>query len=367
MPTEITIEGLGGANVARIASDPVASGTEVQAGDALLEVENHKVVQEVTAPSAGIFVHALSKGDFVQLGRAVAFVADEAEDQNHLLDLARRALASAEDWTFVIADRDDARHPGTPVSVRKATEIAVLGNGAGNSMMAMLGAKLGRVRRGPATADFFQEKILDLLVYEASRLLKSKKFAPLNSSFSEGKIVPHATVNAGVGLDEGGRLVLYSLRDSDHLALAEVQSTLLDGLMRYVGRKLTIEEVATSTFSITDVSASRLNFTLPLLPRGQCIIIAVTKNAAEEYSLIVSFDHRITEGMLVAAFLEELTTRVRSYGESEVPALGTALACAFCGRTLETEVGQFGRRGLIAIADASGAPAHCCSTCWENW
>ncbi len=134
-----------GANIARVAAAPLASGTIVEAGQLLFEVENHKVVQEIESPVAGIFVHELAAGDFVYLDAPVAFVASDKEQTTDLLDEARRGKAAADaDWSLVVgACPIGLPDAGCPVSIAKATEIAVLGNGAGQSLQATLGLPSG--------------------------------------------------------------------------------------------------------------------------------------------------------------------------------------------------------------------------------
>ncbi len=368
MATAITIDGMRGANFALVVRAPVESGSEVTAGQTVFEIENHKVVQEIEAEADGILIHDLQPGDLIGLGAPVAFIADAGEDQKALAKDARAAKLSARpDWSEEIACEIPASDAagGKTISTAKATEIAVLGHGAANSLAATLGASIGIVPRTAATPAFFQDKILDLVVYETSRLLTGKKYRGLNAQFAGGRIVPHERVIPGISFDEGGRLTLYAIPDAETLTLAETQDRIAEGLMRYVGRKLGIEDVATSTVTINDSSAADLNLTVPLLPRGQTIIISVIRDAASGFSLGITYDHRVTEGLTVANFAGELAKRVRSYAApQERPA---EAACAFCQRTAALEVAEFRRRGLMKIIDETGTENWCCATCWENW
>jgi pyruvate/2-oxoglutarate dehydrogenase complex dihydrolipoamide acyltransferase (E2) component len=371
MAEALKVQAMQGANVARIASDPPPSGSMVEAGQLLFEVENHKVVQEFDAPARGTLVHALAKGDFIRLDMPFAFVAGENDDAAALLEMARAAKVEGDySWDQIVgACSTPTSDEGRPVSIAKATEIAVLGNGAGQGWQATLGAAIGPIWRGEATANFFQDKITDLLVYEASRLLATKKFRVLNARFANGQVIEREHINAGVSFDEGKRLTLYAIEKADTLTLPQVQDALVDGLMRYVGRRLALHEVAGATFTISDVTTTDLDLSVPLLPRGQCIIIVLIKDAAAGYKLSISYDHRITEGLTVAGFAEALVARLRSY--SAPPPHGEAdtspAICAYCERTVETEVVEYRRRGLLKIIDESGEEQLCCSTCWENW
>jgi pyruvate/2-oxoglutarate dehydrogenase complex dihydrolipoamide acyltransferase (E2) component len=371
MALAIKVEAAGGANIARVVEIAAASGATVASGQTVLAVENHKVVQEVVSPAAGELVHGLKVGDMIRLDMPIAFVAEPGESTSALQEEAGRGIVAGDvRWDDIVADRvSPASDRGRPVSIAKATEIAVLGNGAGNSLLATLGTSIGPIRRSEATSGFFQDKVIDLLVYEASRLLASKSYRSLNAYFADGQIVPHDRVITGVSFDEGGRLTIYALPDADTLSLTETQDALVGGLMRYIGKKLTVEEVATSTFTISDVSTADINLSVPLLPRGQCIIIALFKDRAGSFAISISYDHRVTEGLTVANFAQELTKRLRSYAvaDDDAEQAKEIASCAFCQRTAEVEVKQFRRRGLLRIIDANHDELLCCSTCWENW
>ena len=374
MAEAIRVEAMQGANLARIAAAPPPSGSRVETGQTIFEVENHKVVQEIESPVSGVLIHNLAVGDFVYLDVPIAFVANESENPEALLAETKPCKAAADaDWALVVGScpigLPDA---GRAVSIAKATEIAVLGNGAGNSLQATLGAAIGPIWRSEATANFFQDKITDLVVYEASRLLATKKFRILNSYFENGRIIQHDHVSPGVSFDEGGRLTLYAIRNAETLSLPETQDSLVDGLMRYVGRRLVIKDVATATFTISDVTTTGLNLSVPLLPRGQCIILVVIRDPAQGFLLSISYDHRITEGLVVAGFAQELITRLRSYStppaaEPDEQWMAAPAICTYCESSLETELTAFKRRGLLKIVDDSGEEVYCCATCWENW
>jgi pyruvate/2-oxoglutarate dehydrogenase complex dihydrolipoamide acyltransferase (E2) component len=377
MATSIALEAMRGANFARVVRLSVASGDAVAAGQTVFEVENHKVVQEIESPASGTLVHALQEGALVRLAAPIAFVAEPGEDIAALRIEAADALAPADsEWEALVCPVPAERGEGAqPVSIAKATEIAVLGGGAARALQATLGARIGPVTRDAQTAGFFADKIADLVVYEAARLLASKKYKALNARFAEGAIVPHERVVAGVSFDEGKRLTIYAIPGADTLALGEVQDAMVDGLMRYVGRRLTLADVGSATFTVSDVTATDLNLSVPLLPRDQAIIIVVIRDGAAGFSLAITYDHRITEGLTVANFATELVKRVRAHAAQaspgEIPVgdetAPLAPACSYCERSVTEEVEQFRRRGLVRIIDHTGHDALVCSSCWEGW
>jgi pyruvate/2-oxoglutarate dehydrogenase complex dihydrolipoamide acyltransferase (E2) component len=361
MALAIKIEAMQGIRYARIAKVIAPSGASVVEGDLLLEIENHKVVQEMESFGSGQVLHSLQAGDIVRVDTPIAYIATPQDKHEALFESLKDAKATLDEfWGEQVCPVPSDKF--RPVSVAKAAEIAVLGSD--KALQATLGAAIGPIKRRPDTSNFFADKVTDLVIYEASRLLATKKHRVLNARFEAGAIVTRDEVRCGLSYDDGGRLTLYTIPHTDKLSLPDTQDAIVEGLMRYVGRKLTLEDVATSTFTVSDLTTSDLWISVPLLPRDQCIIIAVIKDSTDGYLLSITYDHRITEGLAVAKFASELVARVRSYSIPDTP---VAPVCSFCHSPAHSEVNDFKRKGLLKIIDATGAEVLSCITCWENW
>ena len=100
--------------------------------------------------------------------------------------------------------------PGERISPRKSEEINLLQSGAGNTTQSTLGVRIGKIRARREAGDAFEDKILDLVVFEASRLMK--QFPKLNSAFADNQIFNFSSINAGVAFDTGAKLVVYKSR-----------------------------------------------------------------------------------------------------------------------------------------------------------
>jgi pyruvate/2-oxoglutarate dehydrogenase complex dihydrolipoamide acyltransferase (E2) component len=190
----------------------------------------------------------------------------------------------------------------------KHEERKVLSRGAGTSMLSVVGTTLGPQPFLRKDQGFFETKIIDLVAYEASRLMQT--FGKLNAAYRDGSVEFYSEVNAGVAFDGGGRLVVYGIERSDKRELEDIQEEIIEGLMKYTQSKLTARELTRATFTITDLSSMEVDFVLPLLPEGQSCIIGITKTAERGYGLYVGFDHRVTEGMEAAHFLQDLRKRL---------------------------------------------------------
>ena len=421
--TEITLE-RDNANdeEATIVVIHVASGTRVKRGDLLLEIENSKAVQEIEAPQDGIFVHDLKVGDFLNYGTPIARIAGadseigggetpissvervepelttapiEQPAPKRLHKVSREAAKVALEHNIDVEDidadyitsADILRRIGKPIASprpakidyeaespallqtlpgseriqpHKREEIRALSSGAGGGMLSVLGVEIGPLSMRQRGNKFFQNKILDLVVYEASRLMNA--FPKLNAAYRGGHILHHQRVNAGIALDQGGRLVVYGIENSDKLDLADIQSAILDAAERYVARDLSRDEVSRATFTITDLSASELDFVFPILPEGQSSIIGITRDAGT-YKVFIGFDHRVTEGLVAANFLQELKNRLRSFGTTDQ----RAIVCDFCQKDINEEFVGLRHKGFLSVVGASGTQSLCCHSCWSGW
>jgi pyruvate/2-oxoglutarate dehydrogenase complex dihydrolipoamide acyltransferase (E2) component len=338
------------------------SGAAVKQGDRIFDIETSKAVQEIHAAANGLLVHSLKVGDTIALGGAIARIVPEgaetlvpspspasapqaapraggARQVTPRLSREAAALAAQHGLSAADFDRDlvttadvrrristaatsntepvppltapieDLRPPGAElVASHKQAEINLLSRGAGASMLSVVGATVGFGELMREGEGFFAAKIIDIVAYEASRLMKT--YPRLNAAWRDGYVEHHAVVNAGVAFDSGGRLVVYGVENADTLDLEDLQDEILGGFMKFSRNKLTARELSRATFTITDLSATGIDYVLPLLPQGQSCILGITNGGGRGFALHMGFDHRVTEGLNASRFLTELRDRI---------------------------------------------------------
>ncbi len=308
--------------------------------------------------------HALSPAqfdaDFVTSADVLAHVAC----QNQLAELSSPPAPTAPLAAPPAAKVPVGTLPGSPVGQRKRAEIETLSQGAGQTMLSVLGVDLGPllVRRKPG--DFLAGKITDFVLYESARLMH--KYPRLNSFYADGQIFQHASIHAGLAIDDGGRLMVYGIEHADRAGLPELAQTIADAVGRYVNNELTAQELTRATFTVTDLSGGQLDFVLPLLPRGQSCIVGITSSSLAGYRLFAGFDHRVTEGREVMAFLNDLRDRLLSFATDEF-AVVSATVCSFCGRSAKEAVKSSKDKGLLKVVGLNGEEVLCCGSCWSGW
>jgi pyruvate/2-oxoglutarate dehydrogenase complex dihydrolipoamide acyltransferase (E2) component len=262
------------------------------------------------------------------------------------------------------AQRPNSLTISEPVERRKRTEITSLASGAGSTMLSVLGKTIGPLPVHREAGNIFADRITDLVIYEAARLMK--KYPKLNAYYEDGKIHRHAVIHAGLAIDGGSRLVVYGVEHADRLDLSDLSRLIADAVARYMDNTLTASEMSRATFTVTDLSAEELDFVFPLLPSGQSCILGITRDSASVFRLFAGFDHRVTEGREVAQFLGELSTRLQSFASS-IAAPPAALSCDYCHKTLAEAVTRSKDKGFLSVINGQGSKALCCASCWNGW
>jgi pyruvate/2-oxoglutarate dehydrogenase complex dihydrolipoamide acyltransferase (E2) component len=200
-----------------------------------------------------------------------------------------------------------------------------------------------------------------LIVFETARLLR--KYPSLNAFHRDGTINYYDEVNVGYAMDAEHGLKVPVVRQADKKSVAEIADELREALVAYLGDELPFESLAGGTFTVTDLAGEGVASFVPLINQGQSAILGVGGEVAGQYSLVLTFDHQLSEGRLAARFLNDLKTRLvhhegvmsASSPSSEMP------SCARCMRTAEEldPLGIF----LVPTARPGGASRLLCTRC----
>ena len=245
------------------------------------------------------------------------------------------------------------------IDPRKQAEIKSLGITSSyyNSTLG-ISLELGKRR---VVNEFFSNSILDLVVYETSLLLGSS-FTDLNACYvGNNKVAKFDEVVAGIALDNLNNLTVASLTGFQNLS--ELSDQIIDLVVRFEDRKLKSKDLKSTTFTVTDLSNSGVDFILPLINGSQGFILGIAKRD-NRYHIFGSFDHRVTEGMRFSSFLSELKNRILLYALPQLEHLSNK-CCYYCLKTVAEEK-SLGNRGLLKIDDGVEEKL-ICRNCYEGW
>lgn len=283
-----------------------------------------------------------------------------AHTTSNVFEADPESNVSVKDRPALEVSRNNDRRYG-----RKRAEIDALQHGASNGTLSVLGVRAGKIAIGRPAGDPLTGLITDIVLYEASRLMQS--FPRLNGHYTNEQPILEERVNGGLAMDRGGQLVVYGIEDSNTIELTELRRVMEDAVLRYMEDDLTAREMQRATFTVSDLSSSGIDFMFPLLPRGQSLILGITRDASDSFSVFAGFDHRMTEGLEVARFLNELRTRLRSFDSAKHVGFPSVVLCHYCSDTMSDMHGQPLKRGFLKLAISPTEEVLCCGSCWNGW
>jgi 2-oxoisovalerate dehydrogenase E2 component (dihydrolipoyl transacylase) len=148
-----------------------------------------------------------------------------------------------------------------------------------------------------------------------------KKYPSLNTSFDEasGEIVQKRYYNLGMAVATDAGLTVPVLKDVNHKSIFELAREVVDLAGRASAGKLAADELAGSTFSITNIGSIGALFSFPIINVPDAAILGVhsivKRPIVDEHDNIVSahmmylslsFDHRLVDGAEAARFCKEV-------------------------------------------------------------
>jgi pyruvate/2-oxoglutarate dehydrogenase complex dihydrolipoamide acyltransferase (E2) component len=332
----------------------VAKGARVRAGQPLVTLETTKTTFDVDAPSDGFAFFEHEPNAEVDVGAAVAWIT-ETERAPHISSatnpIATSARESAERFTrkarklmkehgltaadfpgdhAVDADlvertaaarsskvgpvhSDSEGASPLELSPSKLTEIQVLTRVRGQTVpstvtVAVAGERLEeRLRReasshGPVST-------LELAIYEVARLLS--EWPELNGFYADGRAWKHDLVAIGFAVNLGRSLRVPVVKDAARLSLRDVARAVRDLSLRYMRGNLAVDDVVGGTFTITDLSGEGVVHFIPVLNERQSAILGLCAPRNDGFrDLVLTFDHRLSDGMRAGRFLAALRTRL---------------------------------------------------------
>ena len=150
----------------------------------------------------------------------------------------------------------------------------------------------------------------------------------INSTYDDdqqGNLDKHY-VNLGIAVAlEGGGLIVPVIKGADEKNLVGLARSIYDVATRARSKKLTPDDLAGGTYSITNPGPFGSVISVPIIPRGQTAILgfeAITKQvvATEDDQIAIrnrgildmSWDHRAIDGAEAAQFLARLKERIET-------------------------------------------------------
>ena len=94
-------------------------------------------------------------------------------------------------------------------------------------------------------------------------------------------------------------------------SISEIEQDIINLSGKYLDNSLHYDDITDITFTITDLSSENVAFFQPLINFMNSAILGISSidEKLDRCIYTVTFDHRVTEGKLVAGFLKDLKDR----------------------------------------------------------
>ncbi|MEM4389236.1 MAG: dihydrolipoamide acetyltransferase family protein [Candidatus Micrarchaeia archaeon] len=342
----------------------VKEGERVKEDQPLGEIETDKAVVEMPSPKAGIVLRLyVPEGGVVKVGEALAAIGEEGESAPEAtapLQPAARPLATPAvrklarelgvDLTKIrgtgpagrITEQDvraasTAPRAPPPVHIEGPVErIPLVGVRKLIAQRMSQSAftiphvthmdecdvtELWKLREGKKALAQAKGIHLTFLPFIARAVILSLKHHPIfNASIDEekGEIVIKKYINLGIAVDTPDGLLVVVIRNADSKDILELAREMNELSERARERKVSLEELRGSTFTITNIGTLGGIFATPIINPGECAILGTGRirdaPAVLDGQIVVrkllplslSFDHRITDGAAAARFVNAI-------------------------------------------------------------
>ncbi len=166
-----------------------------------------------------------------------------------------------------------------------------------------------------------------------------KQYPMVNASVNGNEIILKKYINFGIavalGEDGAGGLIVPVIKNADEMNLVGLSRSIGDLAQRAREKKLQPDEIQGGTFTLTNYGTSGNLFGAPIINQPQVAILgtgAIVKRPMVHTlddgtdSIVIrsmmycslSYDHRIIDGSLAGAFLQQLVKNLESYNEQTI-------------------------------------------------
>lgn len=267
-----------------------------------------------------------------------------------------------------------------PLPRSKQTEIRYLASGYHNTLPSVVTVAVPTRgwRAAAAQGAHAPGSTTAIILFEVARLLRH--YPRFNGFYADGAAHLYEAVNIGFALDAGHGLKVPVIRQADTKSLPEIAGEMQAFLRGYLDNTLRVDDLTAGTFTITDLSSEGVLTFHPLINQGQAAILGIGSeyggrvgSAEGSFTLILAFDHQLTEGRQAAQFLQELARRLQAYEAAmqAQPSDTSEPHCALCltslSRLRQLDHGQRGAHFLLQTIQPDGTRAYRCSLCLQGW
>lgn len=351
------------------------SGSEVAEGAVIAELETAKASFELTADRAGFLHYMAGEGDLIGVGNLIATIGVRPEcpdlwshreeargepstapaisakarklmaehglteaafaglERVRVEDVLAMAVGGATKPEVILSGPAARR---VEISWRKRQEIGLLSSAARGVVPSTVTVPVETSAVNRAVEDAAKELGIGIsrgewVLFHVARVLRDRPV--FNGFFHEGAMQLYDDRDVGLAMNLGRGLKVPVVRRADSLDMKSLVVGVRDLALRYMRNELSPHDLAQPTFVMTDLGSTRVTHFIPVLPGAVAGILGVCAPPPDAacFNLVLTFDHRMADGMEAAEFLGQLQTALQTplAGASEEHPKAQGESCPF--------------------------------------
>ena len=206
----------------------------------------------------------------------------------------------------------------------------------------------------------FKGSLSPILIKIISQILSTEKYRHLNSYCDGESVHIYKNIDFGVALNLGSGLKVGVIRNSNKNKLEKIENEFISLIDKYIDGKLLIEDIKDPTIILTDLTESKIEHFSPLISKNNSLMIGLSGEKKGIQVLTISFDHRVTDGLEVSNFMNEI---IKNLNETLFKV--DEKSCFKCLKSIE-EDNELDGPGLISIFN-NGKVKLICKNCLTGW
>ncbi len=340
----------------------IESGKEVKKGDVIVTIETMKAIFEIEAEKDGFLFYELKEGDEVAVGSEIAYIGkenkipeiktkateiDKSETYDDNADISAKAKKLMKEYGLqnedfagfekvkledvktkiaeeglkkkefqsVISSKDQYLTSSEIIKIKQAKkfEIKQLRQSSQRVISSSVSIMVD-IQKVEENIKFISQNdgvhatIVELVIFNISRLLK--KYNLLNGFYDDGNCNVYNEINIGFAVNIGKGLKVPIIKNADKLTLKDISNTVKDLSLKYFREELSLNDITSGTFTVTDLSSKGIVDFFPVINNMQSAILGICSvmPGTNYFKVILTFDHNMADGMMAADMLNELST-----------------------------------------------------------
>jgi pyruvate dehydrogenase E2 component (dihydrolipoamide acetyltransferase) len=296
-------------------------GERVESGEKVALFRSESATADVVAPASGVLLRILfPAGTAVPPGQVIAYIGEGGEGTPPLpgpkgaemSDVKKTQMGLKVGETIPISETRRVIGKRLNSSLQTMAQVTLVYEADASEIVKLRESRLPEIE----TKTGVRLTYTDILVKVVARALK--EFPIMNSVLEEDGIKLVDEVNVGVAVATERGLIVPVIRNADAADLLGIVTAMKDLAARGREGKLTLKEVTSGTFTITNLGMTAVDSFTPIINPPQVGILGVGRIAKKPVAVgdaveirpritfSLTFDHRVVDGYNAAEFLRKI-------------------------------------------------------------